>query len=183
MYREFRSAVGACVQVDIPNFLVKGPRTAMWCFRFILEHGGTPMGRHAKFKSDAGLTAADPGVITHEHLMKYLQAALCVDQLDGTNSATVELICREAQMIEDKYSDKLRTKSEFGEESEYFMKTDLGQPNVMMCPALKTWVAERVREDAAILKERRKACEERQLLQGGFSSSGGPKGGGKADKK
>ena len=172
-YREFREAVGLCEQMEIERFVVQGPRTALWVMRFICENGGTPLGRHTKFKSDAGLTSADPGVVTHEHLCKLLQTALTVDQLDGSNSATIELICRELQLVEEKYGDRLRSKDNFSEEGEYFMRTSVGQSNVCMCPALRTWISEEVRSDAAILKERRKAREERELARappGGNSS-------------
>lgn len=177
-YREFREAVGLCEQIEIERFVVQGPRTAMWVMRFICENGGTPLGRHTKFKSDAGLTAADPGVVTHEHLCKLLQTALTVDQLDGSNSATIELICRELQLIEEKYGDRLRSKDAFAEEGEYFMRTSVGQANVCMCPALRTWISEEVRSDAAILKERRKAREERELARappGGNAPKANPK--------
>ncbi len=95
-----------CDSVELEKFVVQGPHSAAWVLRFICENGGTPLGRHTKFKSDAGLIHADPGISTHEHLCKLLQTALTVDQYDGTNSATIELIVREIQMIEEKYADR-----------------------------------------------------------------------------
>ena len=166
MYREFRAAVEMCRQVEIKAFVVHGPRTALWCLKFILENGGTPMGRHTKFKADAKLSSSDPGVHMHHEAMRLIQTALCIDQLDGSNSATVELLCREAQMVEEKYAAKLRMVDPFVEDGEYFMKTHAGQSNVMMAPALREWIAEQMKADAAVLKERRKAREERQLTSG-----------------
>ena len=36
----------------------------------------------------------------------------------------------------------------------------------MVCPALESWVAEKLKEESAILKERRKGREERLLERG-----------------
>ena len=161
-YREFREAAQLCDQMDIEKFVVPGPRTAAWVLRFMCENGGTPLGRHAKFKAEAQLTHADPGVTTHEHLCKLLQTAVTVDQYDVTNSAMMELLCREIQMIEEKYSDRLRTKDLMSEESEYYLRTTTGSSSVCMCPALRAWVGEELRADAAVMKERRKAIEVRR---------------------
>ena len=152
-----------CQETRVDNFLVDGPRTAGWVLRFMVENGSTPLGRHAKFKADAGLSVTDPGVVAHEHLCKLLQTALTVDQLDGTNCATVELICREIQMVEEKYADRLRSQDPLHEDGEYFMKTS--PSNVCMCPAFREWIGEQMRGDASVMKERRKAREERQLYR------------------
>ena len=126
--------------------------------RFICENGGTPLGRHTKFKADGGLNAGDSGVSTYENLCKLLQTALTMDQYDVTNSATFELVCRELQMVEERYSDKLRSLDPvFGEDGQYFMETSTGDSNVCMDPRLREEISEQMKSDAAVMKERRKA--------------------------
>ncbi len=88
------------------------------------------MDRHTKFKADAGFSHADPGNTTHEHLCKLLQRAVAVDQYDAANAITMELICRETQMIDEKYTGRVRTKDAISEESEYFLRTSTGSLNV-----------------------------------------------------
>ncbi len=76
----------------------------------------------------------DPGFIAHERLCKLLQTALTVDQWDGTNSAAVELICREIQMIEETHADRMRSRDTFHEERELFLKTTTGHGNDCASP-------------------------------------------------
>ncbi len=85
------------------------------------------------FKKDGGLTALDTGVASHEHLCKMLQTALTVDQFDGANLATAELICREIQMIEEKGAEKHPTPDICGEDSQYFVKTTTGRGSACAC--------------------------------------------------
>ena len=98
-YREFSSAVEAMSETKMENFIVKGPRTVLWVLRFMKENGGTPLGRHARFKTDAGLKPDDAGVVMHASLCKILQVACTSDQLDASNLGSMELVCRELQMI------------------------------------------------------------------------------------
>ena len=164
-YREFREAATMSETSNIDQFVVKGPRTVKWVLSFMVENGGTPLGRHSKFKADSGLSAGDPGVTTHEHLCRVLQTAVTVDQLDTTNCAAMELVCREIQMIEEKYSDLLSTHDSLHEDGDYFMRMSIGHSNICMCPELREWISEQMKSDAAIMKERRKAREERLLLR------------------
>ena len=183
-YREFREATELCSESEIKGFVVRGPRTAAWVLRFMSENGGTPLARHSRFRSDARLSGTDPGVTQHETLCKLLQVAATVDQLDCTNLGVIELICREIQMIEEKYAERLRSHSELSEESHHFLGTNMSKGNVCMSPALRDYIASEMRDEASILKERRKAREERQLQRAppadsGTSGGGGGHGGGK----
>ena len=153
-------------ETKMDNFIVKGPRTVLWVLRFMKENGGTPIGRHARFKTDAGLKPDDAGVVMHASLCKILQIAATSDQLDASNLGSMELVCREVQMIEENYASRLNSKSgQLSEEHHLFTATRQSQGNVCMCPALREWMAEELKGEAAIHKERRKAREERELLR------------------
>eukprot|EP00972_Heterocapsa_arctica_P088866 13104996-Heterocapsa_arctica.AAC.1 len=69
-----------CEQSHFPDFAVRGPRTALWTMRFMVENGGTPLGRHARFRSDGRFSGTDPGIGAHENLCKMLQVAMTYDQ-------------------------------------------------------------------------------------------------------
>lgn len=176
--RGFKEAVELCSQSEIPGFLVRGPRTARWVLNFLAEQG-SPLQRHTRFKTDAKLSSSDPGMAQHEQLCKLLQTGACFDQYDMTNSAMVELICRELQMIEERYSSRLHGASELSEEAHLFLGTHSSRGNVCMDPALRDWIAGQLRDDASIAKERRKAREERQMQRAPHGEGGGKKGPGK----
>ncbi len=186
--RDYKEAVELCSETEIQGFIVRGPRTAAWVLRFLAEQG-SPIQRHTRFKVEARLSSTDPGVSQHENLCKLLQVGLTFDQLDMTNLAMVELMCRELQMIEEKYSDRLRSTNDMSDEVHLFLGTHSSQGNVCMDPALRAWISTELKDEAAINKERRRAREERQLQrapparetpQGGDPGKGGGK---KADKK
>ena len=83
-------------------------------------------------------------------------------------------------MVEERYSDKLRSLDPvFGEDGQYFMKTSTGDSNVCMNPRLRKWISEQLKIDAAVMKERRKAREERVLVRAPPGGSSGDKGSGK----
>ena len=186
--RDYKEAVALCSESEIKGFIVRGPRTASWVLQFLAEQG-SPLQRHTRFKVEARLSSSDPGVSQHENLCKLLQVGLTFDQLDMSNLAMVELMCRELQMIEEKYSDRLRSTNEMSDESHLYLGTHSSQGNVCMAPALRAWISSELKDEAAINKERRKAREERQVLrappakekpQDGNPGKGGGKG---ADKK
>eukprot|EP00959_Pyramimonas_sp_CCMP1952_P452222 9466201-Pyramimonas_sp.AAC.1 len=59
--REFREAVLACREDQWAGWPVRGPRTALWVLRYIIEHGGTPTGMHSRWRSEARLQEHEPG--------------------------------------------------------------------------------------------------------------------------
>ena len=49
---------------------------------------------------------------------------------------------------------------------EHFLGRHRRTGGALVCPALSAWVAEKAAKESAILKEQRKATEERRLLKG-----------------
>ena len=62
------------------------------------------------------------------------------------------------------------------EEQSLFMGATAGHAGTLVCPALKTWIAGEMAREASVLKERRKAREERALARPKKNPKGG-KGG------
>ena len=137
------------------------------------------------FKTTAKLQTEQWGVQEHEQLMKYLELAGTYDQLDLSNCAFAEAILRRAQTIEWAYHDRLReadsasskdkmSPEEFAAFSGFSKAGDL----LMVAPQLLEHVKTQVEKDAAIMKNIRKAREERELRRKGPGGGGG--GGGKS---
>ena len=49
------------------------------------------------------------------------------------------------------------------DERQLFLGQDRGRGKALVCPLLEEWVAERLKSESAVLKERRKGREERML--------------------
>jgi len=87
--------------------------------------------------------------------------------------AAAELVCRQLQLIEEQqYEDSAAAgakkdgktdKAAADTETSIFMGTQATRSGICVCPALTEWLAEQLRAEAAVAKERRKAREERAL--------------------
>ncbi|CAK0883778.1 unnamed protein product, partial [Prorocentrum cordatum] len=143
----------------------------------------TPTDHHLMFKTTARLQMEQWRVQEHEQLMKYLELAGTYDQLDLSNCAFAEAILRRAQTIDWAYHDRLReadsasskdkmSPEEFSAFSGFSKAGDL----LMVAPQLLEHVKTQVEKDAAIMKNIRKAREERKLRRKGPKA--GDSGGG-----
>ena len=176
-FREFRSAVEAVDEVTFPDWPLPGPRTVGWCMQFMLDAAGTPRGWHNRWKADCRLQPHDAGVAAHEQVCTLLEQGCCFDQLQVVNLVTFEALLRDLQLIEERWKERVSPSDGGGGDFEASLSAYLRGPSrVHLCisPALQTFLAEQVRADTAVSKERRKAREERALLRP--PKSGGPKG-------
>jgi len=120
-----------------------------------------------------GLGSADPGVDDHEFLSELLEVGLTYDMLNAGTIAIMEMVARRYQLWEEVHSEALRVAemgaggSEFAEERRLFLGVPRGRSSALVMPALKDHIAVEVAKEAAVMKERRKAREERLLLAGG----------------
>ncbi|CAK0813243.1 unnamed protein product, partial [Prorocentrum cordatum] len=167
-HKEFRDAVKEMRQQSWPDWIVPRPCTVLWCANFMRENGGSAVGRHVAFRSACRLGLDDPAMLLHSELSKLLQTAMCYDQLDVSSAASTELICRQLQLCVEKLKDRILGTAGSGhqEHDESWFFTGLQNTScIMACPALSQWVAEQVAAENAVLKERRKAREERALAK------------------
>lgn len=122
----------------------------------------------------------------HEAWSKVLQTMVCYDQVDVLNLASAELVCRQLQLLEGRVyqsSDNAAT-SAIAEESSLYMGTSTAHGAVLVAPELKGWIAGELAREASVLKERRKAREERTLARGSdpHHGEGGKNSGGRGKK-
>lgn len=159
-WRDFSGVVSKVQFSDIEGWPLEGPRTALWVIKFVSRHGGSFQGRHTKWVSENRLERSDPLVQDHDTISEVMGWLCCVDQLDVSNLVGAESLLRKYQLIEEIKT----TREEPGtEEHAYFkgkMKTLHG---ACICPELTAWVADRVKSDNEILKQRSRATELRGL--------------------
>jgi hypothetical protein len=158
-YRQFKDSLPLLVEHQWADWRLTGPRTAKWLYKYIDEFGGGTEHRTKRFMDDAGVAANDR--VRHEHtfIMDFLKWAICYDQLDVSSLACSEIASRRVQLLEEAYS--VNPKAPRFDGSHHFQ--GLGKRNLAVMPELASHVADSLKTEAAISKERRKAREEASL--------------------
>ena len=119
-------------------------------------------------------------------ISEFLDAALCYDGLIIVQLSCMELASRRYQYWEQHYQESLRAGEQGSSPGKAWQASEtglfLGQEHstaiALVCPALAEHVSSRLKDEASILKERRKAREERHLVGGGGGGGGAGGGGG-----
>ena len=176
----FRDATRQMTNTEWAKWPLQGPRTALWCAKFISEQDIAPRSRHAKWRSEVNLTSADPTVAEHEFCMRVVQLAVQYDQLNISELAAFELVLRRAQLAEYRLKDRIlgsRAGSALGgdvdEDGYLYLGTSETRGMLMIAPTLTSHISEELHREATILKERRKLREERQSNRTRESPAGG----------
>ena len=147
----------------------------------MVARGGSPLAWHAMWKSNGRLLDSDPLVMQHEMCCRVIETCLCYDQIDGAANASFELVCRSLQICEDRLSPKFEESSHDSHGDMLLMSGAAHKSQPCICPALKAWTASELQKDSAVLKERRKAREERVLAQPKKQAKGAGRGAGGGD--
>ena len=180
-HRSWKSVCDESSEDAWEDWPVRGPRTVQWVARFIERAHRTPTNHHTTWRSLCRLQATDAGVAEHETLCRALEALGSYDQINVCNSAAAEVLVRKLQVIEEKHRDRLlqNTGGAVDDDVHLFLGTEAGtRGGACVCPALQGWIAEELARESAILKERRKAREERQLARPKAAPKGGARGAG-----
>jgi len=166
-HRDFREAVSRLTQSEWDSWPLTGPRTFLWCMRFISESDMHPRARHVRWKAATQLSTGDAGVAEHEMIMRILELALCFDQLQASELACMEMLIRKAQMIELKHRGRVTTASvgEVEDDAHLYLGTSHTRGLLMIDPKLEEFVSGELSREAATAKERRKMREERLLAK------------------
>ncbi len=148
---------------------VEGPRAVHWLVEAFGSSGMAPVPRHHWWRQALGATTSDPGIDEHLFLSEVLQHALQYDQLNVCNLASFECLARRYQLWEERYAERIRASTEgavaagLAAERHLFLGGGRAKGYALAAPELERWVAKRMEEEAAVLKERRKGREERAL--------------------
>jgi hypothetical protein len=176
--RTWRDVSADVSEVAFPDWAVPGPRSTQWCVRFLNRRNGGPLDHHRWWVSNLGLKGDAWGTAEHETLMKVLDKLGRYDGLDLSNLAGAEVAFRRCQLIEFFYSDrgpggnaggKGGGKGNAGKEEDGLHKMEsaifLGSHrefgDTMVAPELMDYVSKEVEREASVMKQVRKAREER----------------------
>ena len=157
--RTFASAVASMEQIEMSDWPIRGPRMALWLMRFIQTYGSGPLSRHTKWRSGTHPPAGNALVAEHEMISEVLERASVFDQLDVPNLSSFECLCRWYQTIEETFRPNEPEAPIEG--MEHFMGSPRLSGGVAMSPDLSRYVADQLALETSVLKERRKAREER----------------------
>ena len=103
--------------------------------------------------------------MAHETLSEVLELLALVDQCDVGNLSAAESAVRHCQYIEYEIRKKAEAKRAIDSSSSYFLGRTRQTGGALVSPDLLKWVAEKASRDSAVLKEQRKAAEERALAK------------------
>ncbi|CAK0895979.1 unnamed protein product, partial [Prorocentrum cordatum] len=129
----------------------------------------TPLGQHLAFRSTCSLKPEQRGVAEHETLPRIIELAGQYDQLVISNLACAGAAAMRVQTIEWAYRDKIRetdarSSSRLSiEEATAFSGLSRAGDLLMAPPSLLEHAKSQVEQDAAPMKNMRKAKEEREL--------------------
>jgi hypothetical protein len=167
-FRNFREAVLDAEEIKWDDWPVPGGIfTVLWCMQFMLNRSGSPMLWHQTWVTLGKLNNNDHQVIFHEALCRMVETAACYDQINLPTLASMELLVRQIQCIEERQKDKF-TAADFSGSTGYeqhLMAGSSSRSQLCICPALMEWVTKEVAKQNIMDKERRKAREERALTR------------------
>ncbi|CAK0867603.1 unnamed protein product [Prorocentrum cordatum] len=180
--RRFGETVNALSETPVQGWPVQGPRTLLWCLSFMSTMAGTPTARHQRWLTSTALPDEDEHAKLHETLCRVLDLAVVYDQLQIAEMTSFEIIARQLQLLEERVHEtrspppsgaapKAKAAARGGAsagtssspETSYFLGAGVSKANLCISPKLLEYIADQMRAEAAISKERRKAREERAL--------------------
>ncbi|CAK0901940.1 unnamed protein product, partial [Prorocentrum cordatum] len=130
----------------------------------------TPARRCIWWRQLLGSGPSDWGVGEREARSRLFECALTCDQLNFGELASLELAGRRYQLLEERCARMLVSATAGGDsghlDSDRFFVGEEGRHGrALAALALETWISQKLSEESAVLKGRRKAKEERQLAR------------------
>ena len=175
--RPFAEAVDHQV-ADEPEggVMVQGPRTALPLARSWRDAGLSAVTHHESWVRGAKIPDGDRSVHEHEMICRVMESMLTVDQLNIGALQSAELLARRLQLIEDAHRGSPSNPDYSA--AELYMGLQTRKDGASVVPAFQKYVAEGLKDEVAIQKEKRKAKEEAKLRKSGKHPPGGAGGSG-----
>ena len=161
-FHSLQSVSEHCAVMVFDGWPLEGPRTTHWLVREMAKTGLNPIARHTHRRHENGIKDDEKMGPTHGMLSEILELCACIYQCDVSNLACMESVARNIQYIGFEVKKKVEAKRPF-DSSEYYLGRSKKTGGALQSPVLARWVAERASRDSAIMKEQRKAAEERSL--------------------
>ena len=174
LFRDFKQVAEHSAVVDLGDWPLVGPRTAKYFVTVLSRTGLTPVGRHTHWKHENDLRDDDQMCVSHEVLSEVLELLGCHDQLDLANLCGGESLVRQLQFLEN----EVRKRTEASRPpsgAEYYLGRPKKVGGAIQDPCLTEFISQQAQKESNILKEQRKAREERQLVRPNAEAGPGPK--------
>ena len=155
---DFASGIKEMTEEELADFPLMGERTVQWLCEYTSRHGVTFDGRHTKWLLEQKVDQNSMAAHFHDLLGLALELAVTYDQVDPSNLASLEVVPRAYQLLEES-GGSLQV-----EGLEHYVGREQGagvRRGIAMAPKLAKHAVDAQSAETAILKERRKAREER----------------------
>ena len=168
--RNFADSVSMMTSDDLPGgkLQLEGPSTALQVLRSLSARGQTPVTDHERWVRSSDIAKHDRSLYEMEMLARVLEAMAMTDQLNIPNLKSGELILRRWQLIKEAH--RLSPSAPDYSASDYFMGWEVESGANQ---DLSKYVSERLKDQAAIAKETRKAREEAENKKQGRGNGKG----------
>lgn len=169
--RDFAEAVTMMSQDKMPggDLQLEGPPTAIDVLKSLVSRNLTPITDHERWIRNGEISKNDRSIYEMEVISKVVEAFVMTDQVNLPNLKGGELLLRRWQLIKEAH--RISPAAPDYSASEFFMGWDR-ESGVQT--GLSKYVAERLKDEAAVAKEARKAREE--LSARGRGRGRGPRG-------
>ena len=173
--REFSEAV-ASMKDGLPQgggLQLEGPATVLNLMKSMRDQHLTPTTYHEYWLRSAEIPRGDRSTYEHECLSRILEAMITVDQMNICALQGCELICRRLQVIREAH--RISPSSPDYSASDHFMGWKWKRSSQGVDQQLASYVAQSLKDEAAISKEARKVREEQSMRRRnpGKQSQGG----------
>ena len=170
-WSEFAAAVSRMRVEPMDDFPLEGERSALWLFQYVRDHGGTFDARQTKWAMEQGIKPDSTAFLMHDLVGLALDLSVCYDQSDGGNLASVEVLARLYQLVEET-SGTLQL-----EGLDHYLGRDRTgglRRGVALNPSLAAYATDKKSKETEVMKQRRKAREEEEAAK---KNKGGKPGG------
>ncbi|CAK0894060.1 unnamed protein product, partial [Prorocentrum cordatum] len=170
---DFANAVSKMSTEPMEDFPLEGERSALWLFKYVRDHGGAFDARQTKWTTEQKIAIDSTAYLIHDLVGLALDLSVCYDQCDGGNLASVEVLARLYQLVEET-NGTLQL-----EGLEHYVGRDPTgglRRGVALNPGLAHYATDKKSKETEVMKQRRKAREE------SAAAKKASKGGGKKDQ-
>ncbi len=150
---------------------VQCPHAVEWVLRTHVEGTTPPKQRHCGWQPALSLVSTDPDVEEHCFFGELREIAISRDGMNVAALESFKTVSRHFQLWEKFYAEARRI-AEAGDHGDdvdvrrLFLGNHRSKGLAIVSPLLEQYVAAKLQEESAVLKERRKGCAERRPARG-----------------
>ena len=153
-FRDFRDAVYNSSSPAWTDWPLTGPRTTLWCLKWMLHRAGSPLSWHLMWVQLGKLSTSDSLVLSHEFSCRMLECATTYDQVDTGALASFEVCARQLQTCEDLLAYKFQEPRDDTNSDLHLMTGAQHKTQLCICPELQAFTANETAKSAAVMKDR-----------------------------